>query len=180
MTMSVISQPYTQSQCVEPDGSIVYVVRHFYLGDTYTTSDLVPKRGNGYDTLILNTSNVKIYNASLFTFTAPITYKSNGIPNSATVDSMLLAEGTFKVSSTAPGQLIYSITRTALENAGSTSYSLSYIGRPDLANYTAQLTNKTFHNLAGWVVSGNECVNYTVHYCGDGVKDTKQSISSLA
>lgn len=48
-----------------------------------------------------------------------------------------------------------------------------------MVNYTATLTNKTFHNQAGRVVSGNECVNYTVHYCGDGVVDTQQSIANM-
>lgn len=179
MTSSVISQPYAQSQCVEPDGSTVYVNRHFYLWDTYTTTDIVPKWGNGYDTLLLNASKVFIYNPALFNFTSSIQYKSNGIPNNAPVNNIVAAQGTFVVNSTNPWQLIYNIHRTALENGWSSSYSLSYLGRPNLINYTAQLNNKTFHNQAWRVVNGYECVNYTVHYCGDGVVDTQQSIASL-
>lgn len=45
MSTATISQPYTQNQCKEPDGTIVYETRHFYLGDTYTTKDVVPKWG---------------------------------------------------------------------------------------------------------------------------------------
>jgi len=92
MASSTISQPYQQSQCVEPDGSIVYVQRHFYFGDTYTTRDIVPKWGNGYDTLLLNSSRVLVYNSSLFNFTSPITWRSNGIPNNAPVSSMVSAQ----------------------------------------------------------------------------------------
>jgi hypothetical protein len=61
---------------------------------------------------------------------------------------MVSAQGTFVVNSTNPGQLVYNIHRTALENAGSSSYSIAYLGRTNLINYTAQLTNKTFHNQA--------------------------------
>lgn len=179
MTSSTINQPYQQSQCVEPDGSIVYVNRQFYLWDTYTTTDVVPKWGNGYDTLLLSSSRVFVYNSALFNFTSPITWKSNGIPNNAPVNAAVTARGTFVVNSTAPAQLVYNIHRTALENAWSSSYSLTYLGRTNLVNYTAQLNNKTFHNQAWRVVDGYECVNYTVHYCWDGVKDTQQSIASL-
>lgn len=179
MTSTVIAQPYLQSQCVEPDGSTVWVHRHFYLWDTYTTRDIVPKWGNGYDTLLLNASKVLIYNSSLFNFSSSIHYTSNGIPNNAVVSNMVSAQGTFVVNSTNPGQLVYNIHRTALENAGSSSYSIAYLGRTNLINYTAQLTNKTFHNQAWRVVNGYECVNYTVHYCGDGVVDTQQSIAAF-
>lgn len=179
MTTTVISQPYQQSQCIEPDGSIVYINRQFYLWDTYTTTDTAPRWGNGYDTLLLSASKVFIYNAALFNFTSPINYKSNGIPSTAPVNAMVVAQGTFVVNSTSPWQLVYNIHRTALENKWSTSYSLTYLGRPNLTNYTATLTNKTFHNQAWRVVNGYECVNYTVHYCGDGVVDTQQSIANL-
>ena len=83
------------------------------------------------------------------------------------------------VNSTSPGQLVYNIHRAALQNAGSSSYAISYLGRTNLVNYTAQLTNKTFYNQAGRIVDGYECVNYTVHYCGDGVVDTQASIAAL-
>jgi uncharacterized repeat protein (TIGR01451 family) len=179
MTTSTISQPYQQSQCVEPDGSIVYVNRQFYLWDTYTTTDIVPKWGNGYDTLLLNASKVYVYNPALFNFSSAIQWKSNGIPNNAPVNSMVSAQGTFVVSSTSPWQLVYNIHRTALENAWSSNYSIAYLGRTNLVNYTAQLSNKTFHNQAWRVVNGYECVNYIVHYCGDGVVDTQQSIAAL-
>lgn len=58
-----------------------------------------------------------MYNPSLYNFTSPIQYKSNGIPNNAPVSNMVSAQGTFVVSSTNPGQLVYNIHRTALENA---------------------------------------------------------------
>ena len=180
MSTATISQPYTQNQCKEPDGTIVYETRHFYLGDTYTTKDVVPKWGWWYDTLLLQASKVLIYNPSLFNFTTPITYMSNGIPNNAAVSSMIAAKGTFIVNSTTPGQLVYNIYRTALENAGNTSYTISYLGYSNNVQYTTTLSHKTFHNQAWWVRNGYECVNYTVHYCGDGVKDTQQSIASLA
>ena len=179
MTTSIISQPYQQSQCVEPDGSIVYVNRQFYLWDTYTTTDVVPKWGNGYDTLLLNASKVLLYNSPLFNFTSAIQWKSNGVPNSASVNSIVSAQGTFVVSSTVPWQLVYNIHRAALYNQWSNSYSIAYLGRPNLINYTAQLTNKAFYDRPGRVVDWYECVNYTVHYCGDGVKDTQQSIANL-
>ena len=102
MTKTTITQPYSQAQCVEPDGTTVYVTRHFYFGDTYTTRDVVPKRGNGYDTLLLNASRVLVYNPTLFNFTQAIKYTSNGIPNSASVSAMVSAQGTFVVNSTSP------------------------------------------------------------------------------
>lgn len=120
-----------------------------------------------------------MYNTSLFNFTSTIHYTSNGIPNNAPVNDIVSAQGTFVVSSTNPGQLVYNIHRTALQNAWSTSYSIAYLGRTNLINYTAQLTNKTFHNQAWRIVDGYECVNYTVHYCGDGVVDTQQSIAAF-
>lgn len=39
-----ISQPYAQSECKEPNGSIVYNAKQLYLGDSYTTRDFVPVR----------------------------------------------------------------------------------------------------------------------------------------
>ncbi|MEI6774062.1 MAG: hypothetical protein WCL18_04610 [bacterium] len=66
---------------------------------------------------MLNASRVLMYNSALFNFTSTIKYKSNGIPNNAPVNNMVSTQGTFIVSSTTPGQLIYNIHRTALENA---------------------------------------------------------------
>ena len=71
---------------------------------------------------------------------------SNGIPNNAPVTSMIAAKGTFIVNSTAPGQLVYNIHRTALENAGNTSYTISYLGYSNNVQYTTTLSHKTFHN----------------------------------
>jgi len=179
VTVSTISQPYLQSQCVEPGNAIVYATRQFYLWDTYTTRDMVPKWGYGYDTLILSSTKVLVYNSSLFNFTTPIKFRSNGVPNSYTGDEVVSSDGTFIVSNTAPAELVYNVHRAALYNGGNSSYNLNYLWRPDLTNYTATLTNKTFYSSAWRVVDWYECVAYVTHYCGDGVKDTQQSIAAL-
>lgn len=179
VALNTISNPMPKEQCLEPGNIVVSKDKHFYFWDTYTTRELVPKRGNWYDTIILSKSNVLVYNQSLFGFTTPIKWKSNWIPNSATVSSTLAAEWTFKVSSKTKWQLVYNTYRSALSNQWNTSFNLSYLWRPDLKNYTANLTNKTFYDKAGRVVNWYECVNYFVHYCWDWKKDTQSSIASL-
>jgi hypothetical protein len=116
MASTTITQPYQQSQCVEPDGSMVYIQKHFYFGDTYTTRDMVPKLTDGLDTLLLNSSRVLVYNPSLFNFTSTIKRASNGIPSNALVSWMVSVQGTFIVNSINPGQLVYNIYRAALSD----------------------------------------------------------------
>lgn len=101
--MVTISQPYQASQCIEPDGTQVYLTKHFYFGDTYTTRDFVPKRGSNYDTLLLNNGRVLVFNPSLFNWgSSPIKWKSNGVPDSLSVPYIVATSGTFQVASTSP------------------------------------------------------------------------------
>jgi hypothetical protein len=77
ITPSQIYQPRTAAECIEPNGATVYVNKQFYLGDTYTTRDTVPRLNSPRDELILTDSEVFTYNPTLFNFTSPIQWKSN-------------------------------------------------------------------------------------------------------
>lgn len=182
ITPSQIYQPRTAAECIEPNGATVYVNKQFYFGDTYTTRDTVPRLNSPRDELILTDSEVFTYNPTLFNFTSPIQWKSNWVPYTASLPNVLALEWTFVVNSINPWQIVYHIHRAALGNGWSSNYPISYVwwnNWPVYPAISAILSNKTFLNDSTHVKSGYECVNYAVHYCGDGVIDTQASIAAL-
>lgn len=181
------NQLFSSSQCYDWWYQY-YHTWHNYIGDSFTLVD-THQTNDGYYYIYDNSTTVTVvdpYNVFQFNWNNNFTWKSNWKPSSVYKVTFVQKNWSFKMwnivtwwyNGWITAQVAFRLKRGAYSLVSwpnGSKYTLYWFPYGGTQQQNGEYRLKQYNSaLFEWL----ECFNYVVHYCWDGVKDTKSTIAA--